>query len=235
MSRLERSESARMNMFMFIHIYIYVYEYARIFICQYTYMVSIDGHMHLCDSSSRQFRIVLKPLEHILTMWLYQYLSLFKHRQSKLSIRCSNVIFTSSVSFWCFFSSSKRHLSSSSWTRSLHLIQCRLYLLTRLGDSVDVKIGTGKSKTFQPASFEQVHMIKHKRQSNSIKFTRFFRSMTVRDFSPFLPPPVAAVPSQEAFLYQTEEPKKNQQSGRSTDCGGQGKIFSQNMRIYIYI
>ena len=103
MSRLERSESARMNMFMFIHIYIYVYEYARIFICQYTYMVSIDGHMHLCDSSSRQFRIVLKPLEHILTMWLYQYLSLFKHRQSKLSIRCSNVIFTSSVSFWCFF------------------------------------------------------------------------------------------------------------------------------------
>lgn len=102
-------------------------------------------------------------------------------------------------------------------------------------DSVDVKkIGTGKSKTFKPASFDQVHMIKHKRQSNSIKFTRFFRSMTVRDFSPFLPPPVAAVPSQEAFLYQTEEPKKNQQSGRSTDCGGQGKIFSQNKRTNIY-
>ena len=187
-------------------------------------MVSIDGHMHLCDSSSRQFRIVLKPLEHILTISI----SIFVHLQSKLS---------GSSRHLCPSGVSSRPPSGISAQapgpgRSITWFK-GLYLSTRLSrcqNNWDRKIG--KSKTFKPASFDQVH-IKHKRQSNSIKFTRFFRSMTVRDFSPFLPPPVAAVPSQEAFLCQTEEPKKNQQSGRSTDCGGQGKIFSQNMRIYI--
>ena len=215
-------------MSMFIHTYVYIC--VCIFICQYTYMVSIDGHMHLCDSSSRQFRIVLKPLEHILTISI----SIFVQTSSKQTFR----MFTSSSRHLCPSGVSSHPPSGISAQapgpgRSITWFK-RLYLRTRLSrcqNNWDRKIG--KSKTFKPASFDQVH-IKHKRQSNSIKFTRFFRSMTVRDFSPFLPPPVAAVPSQEAFLYQTEEPKKNQQSGRSTDCGGQGKIFSQNMRIYIY-
>ena len=199
-------------------------------------MVSIDGHMHLCDSSSRQFRIVLKPLEHILTMWLYQYLSLFKHLQSKLFFQN---MFTSSSRHLCPSGVSSHPPSGISaqapgpgrWVAPLDSkgSTCAPDSVTQ---SMSKKLGQENLQALTKCIWSSTK--EYKRQSNSIKFTRFFRSMTVRDFSPFLPPPVAAVPSQEAFLYQTEEPKKNQQSGRSTDCGGQGKIFHK-ICVYIYI